>query len=141
MGKRAGGRVVVARGRRYSQRWAERIVGYRLGTVAYLCINRPVRHSWYLSEFTMALLHIFTYMNNFSFLSWHFTHPFSTSHKLTTLQMVLLFIEMLIVVFLFSLLLLLLLLLFEAVGLVLGFAAVYYSPHILHTYTKHFSTS
>ena len=41
---------------------------------------------------------------------------------------------------LFSLLLLLLLLLSEATGLVLGFAAVYYSPHVSHTYTRHFPT-
>ena len=80
-------------------------------------------------------------MNDFSFLSQHFMHPFSTSHKLIMLRMTLLFIEMPIAASLFSLLLLLLLLLSEAAGLVLGFVAVYYSPHILHTYTRHFPTS
>ena len=53
----------------------------------------------------------------------------------------LLFIDTPIAASLFSLLLLLLLLLSEAVGLVLGFAAVYYSPHVSHTYTRHFPTS
>ena len=67
--------------------------------------------------------------------------PFSTSYGLTTLRTVLLFIDTPITAPLFSLLLLLLLLLSEAAGLVLGFAAVYYSPHVSHTYTRHFLTS
>ena len=75
MGKGVGCRVAAAGGgRRYSQRWAEGIVSRQPGTVVYLCINRPVRCSWHLSEFTMALLHIFTHMNNFSFLLRRFTH-------------------------------------------------------------------
>ena len=69
-----------------------------------------------------------------------FYTPFLTSYELTTLQTVLLFIAMLIAAPLFSLLLLLLLL-SEAADLVLGFATVYYSPHVLHTYTRHFLTS
>ena len=73
-GRGAGCRVAAAGGRGYSRRWAEGIVGCRPIAVAYLCINKPVRRSWHLSEFTTALLHIFTHTNDFSFLLRRFTH-------------------------------------------------------------------
>ena len=67
---------MAAEGRKYSQRWVEGIVSYQPIAVAYLCINRPICHSQHLSEFTMALLYIFTHTNNFSFLLQCFIHLF-----------------------------------------------------------------
>ena len=68
IGRGARYRVAVAIGRGYSRRWAKGIVGRQLIAIEYLCINRPVYCSWHLSEFTIALLHIFTHINDFSFL-------------------------------------------------------------------------
>ena len=45
LGKRAECKVVVVKGRGYSKRWAERIVGCQLIIIVYLCINRPVHCS------------------------------------------------------------------------------------------------
>ena len=64
----------MAKNREYNKRQAKGIVGYQLIAVTYLCINRPVRYLQHLSEFTTALLHIFTHTNDFSFLLRRFMH-------------------------------------------------------------------